>query len=521
MTCGELTVNRLILQLKLTKFLPFMFMLVIIAILFASLLTLTSYPIMFIDEAWNSNIALNLVNNGILSDTLHPSIGNGTTQWLFLGIAPYAIVFKFLNIGLKQGRIVSYMIGVVLLIITYTFGKKLYNKTTGIVSTFLLAISWPFIYSSHFIRPDIFLDLIIVTAFYLYLLGNKYNQRWAYFLSAFLLAISLNIHLNGVIFAITLLLLHIIETRSKFFKRPSTWCLASGAFVGILFVLLFSHWMNIHNMFPLSSLEGKIYTPPLILGSLRAIIVSILDELHRFGMNINSIGFVIITASMIYLLVRRNKSDKFLLSTIFIPLVLFVLLISQKASFYAILFYPFFMLVVAETMVNLLFDERKFSTKKLFIGSIYILFIFGMLVTTFRPIIRNRCYDYYEVTDQLKSHIEPGTTVMGLPDWWLGLADYNYVSSFELTYLNFYDGYPVSKSMQLLQPDYLIIDKNLRNLLVNENAFQLDSGFDIYNLPRDDFWGLINYRGTIVDSFINPWHGEITLYRLEWGNSTR
>jgi len=112
--------------------------------------------------------------------------------------------------------------------------------------------------------------------------------------------------------------------------------------------------------------------------------------------------------------------------------------------------------------------------------------------------------------------VPPDKRIMGLPNWWLGLADYDYRSILNLTYYHFYNGYSLTQGLEADKPDYLIVDTGLRGLLVDEGAFPSGPGFEIYKLPRRELEAFLAQRGEKKLEFQDPWHGQFEIYKIRW-----
>jgi hypothetical protein len=196
--------------------------------------------------------------------------------------------------------------------------------------------------------------------------------------------------------------------------------------------------------------------------------------------------------------------------------LLFELLIQAKHDIYAILFYPFFLLLVAETFASLLREGRKMEPQRLFMAAILVLFVVNSALHFARPIVENRNYNYYDVTNRVRSVIPAGTRVAGLPHWWLGLSDYDYRSIMSLTYYHFFNDYTLTEGIEAIRPQYLIVDTGLRGLLMDQAGFTSKPGFSMYGLPRDEFETFLAQRGRKIDEFVNPWHGTFEIYEIHW-----
>jgi hypothetical protein len=105
---------------------------------------------------------------------------------------------------------------------------------------------------------------------------------------------------------------------------------------------------------------------------------------------------------------------------------------------------------------------------------------------------------------------------MGYPTWWLGLADFQYSSTLNLTYYHIINDLSLAEGFEKIKPDFLIVDSNLIGLLVDEGAYETAAGFEIYKLPKQEFHDFLEQRGTIILEFTNPWHGEFYIYSIDW-----
>jgi len=153
---------------------------------------------------------------------------------------------------------------------------------------------------------------------------------------------------------------------------------------------------------------------------------------------------------------------------------------------------------------------------RVFVLTVLALFIVSSAIHYFRPALSNRNYNYYAVTDEIRPVIPPGARVLGLPNWYLGLADYDYRSSLGLTYYHIYNNYSLTEGLEAIRPDYMIVDSALQGLLVDEGYFPPGPAFEIYKLPRQELEAFLAERGTKVKEFTNPWHGTFEIYKIRW-----
>ena len=148
-------------------------------------------------------------------------------------------------------------------------------------------------------------------------------------------------------------------------------------------------------------------------------------------------------------------TDRRLLAFVGAAFLGFVLLAGNKHDIYAILFYPFFLLMVADALVHLVRAGTGFAPQRAFGIGLLALLLVNSAQHYARPIADHRGYDYYSVTRQIQIVIPKGARVMGPPEWWLGLADYDYRSSLNLTYYHFHNGLTLTQGLETDRPDVL------------------------------------------------------------------
>ncbi len=144
-----------------------------------------------------------------------------------------------------------------MLIGVYLFSRQFYNPTTAALATLLLSLSWPFIQASHYIRPDITLAFFVILALICYLTGYLHQKRWAFFVAGLLIGLSIDVHPNGLFFAISLGLMHIVIFRKKLFNNPATWLFTGGAALAALYYFGYRYGFNFKVALQLSPWKQK------------------------------------------------------------------------------------------------------------------------------------------------------------------------------------------------------------------------------------------------------------------------
>jgi len=490
-------------------------------IMITNVFFLTETPPVFIDESWNANTAWNWLQTGNNFDSMHSGaldqFGNEWLRWPKIGNLPWRLSYAIFGLGLSQARIVSWLFGVILLLATILVGRRTYGLLAGALAALLLSLSPPFMQASHYARWDIMLVAVAMLAYWLAINGMEGNKWWSHVLAGLLIGLSLDIHQNAVLFMLGFGVLYIVNYGKSVFKRRGTWLFSLGAIIGVGYFVATFILPDPEAYFRLFSLSlGNTHQVPISTLNPLILLQSIDDEIGRYHFFENSLAFALISASVVYLLLRRSKHDQLLLSFVGAIFAGFVLLIGNKHDIYAILLYPFFMLLVAETIISLVRSQQGFDKQRLFVGTLLAAFLISGGIHFARTMFDNRNYNYYAITEKIEPLIPPGGRVMGLPDWWLGLAEYDYRSSLNLTYYHFLNDYSLTEGLEEIRPDVLILDEDLQALLVNEGAYKTNSGFEIYQLPRQEFEGFLAKQGEKVLEFWDPWHGWFDIYTIRW-----
>jgi 4-amino-4-deoxy-L-arabinose transferase-like glycosyltransferase len=482
------------------------------------LINLTKYPPVMLDESWSANCDWNFLTTGKNLDKIHdgvPSlIHEGFTTFNFIGRIPYIASFSVLGLGLFQARLPSFVFSLILLGALFFVGCKSYQTLTGLIATLLLALSAPFVKSAHWARQDIVLAAIVMISYGLALIAFEKEKWWAHFLAGLLLSVSLDVHENAGMFIPGLVILYLIKYKTHILRMRGTWFAAAGGVLGIIIFILVRIIPNPEAYFALNKYRyANVHLMPLIELSLMSILRSMDHEIGRYHFYEYSLDFALIGASFVYLGLRRKKPDQYLLAFTSSAFVCFVLFQGNKADYYAILFYPFFMLAVAESFTSLIFNVRTEKIRSAFYVVVLVLFLFNSSIHFLRLIYQSRDYSYEAISDQIKSAIPTGARVLGSPTWWLGLAETDYSSYKVLQYLNYYEAYSLNDGLLAVHPEFIVIDPVLELQLFTGNEDDLEPKFSY-----QEFEQFLNQRGTKLLEFDTPGHGPIQIYEINWGD---
>ena len=487
-----------------------------VAVVMFHLITLTRFPPIFIDESWYSNVVWNWLTTGENADTLHSGMPV-TLRWPYLGNLPLLLSFALFDLGFFQARLVSWLFGVLLLLLTFIAGRQSFIALTGGLAALLLALSPVYAQASHYARPDIFLAATGMLSFILVNHSIKYDRIWVHFIAGLIIGVSIDIHQNALLYAMGLSAIYLYTYRKSVLRQTATWMFVAGGLVGVSYYLIVSILPNLGdtlNFYRFSFVNSH----PIPVMSLNPIVLleSALDEIGRYKFLDNSLDFVLIGASIVYLLIRRQKADMVYLVFVGTVFSSFVLLAGNKHDIYAILLYPYFIIMVAEVFINFIRSTRDNILGYAFVLTVLALTIFSSAYHLARSAQSSRGYNYEAITDQIKQVIPKDARVVALPEWWLGMHDYDYKSILGLSFYNLSNGYNLVEGLEAIHPDILIVEDDLRGLLVDQGYFIANSGFDLYKMPRTEFQDFLSARGEMILDFRDDWHGRFQIYSINW-----
>ena len=406
------------------------------------------------DEPWLSDAALQFLKNGrfgfsIFGDlfSLDKDVGYGNIH-----LFAEAMMFKLFGFGLYQARLVSFLSGLLLIWFTYLLGKKLYDRRTGIMSAVLFSLSGMFIDVSHFARQEMMLALFMAASLYLYLLAKEKRSKILYFITGLLLALSLDVHLNGVAMIISIGVLFLWEYKGRVFKEKSFWFILCGLFLGVIYFfgvhrLFLYQWnteyfrgshggspifaiMNFGEFLRVLLLTSKTYLSYFTGGQFR----------HKIVISLFII-FAIASASY-----RRREADKILLLILGVFGIFYFLIFTNPFLLsYWVYVYPFFYILISASIFSLIKDYqigiRKWRTyeKKVYIGLAVLMAILligaGRYAKWTYKVFAGSSdardsYYYYNYLDKLKTHIPEDAVVLGHVKWFYGFYRQPYIATF-------------------------------------------------------------------------------------------
>lgn len=522
---------RLRLDKRGTSIASFVLTALLLLVLAAQASTLTKYPAVFIDESWNSNAAWNWLRTGVNVDSMHSgTLDQFGYEWIsrsYLGGLPWVVAFKLAGVGLFQARAVSFLFGVTLLLAAILIGFKCFGLHTGLLGGLLLSLSSPFIISSHYARQDIILSAVVMCLFGLSLVVFEKNRIWPHFFLGLGLGLATDIHQNAILFFPGFFSLYALAHQRRVLRRPEFWAWAAGAAGGILYFLSIhilpspeTYFLYLQmNDTVLQSATGLTHTPPILSLNVQTLMQSVRGELGRFHFYENSLDFALITASLAFIAFRRQTYDWVFLTFMTANFASFTLIQGSKVYFYDILVVPLYFMLAAEALMSLVFDTQAKNLQRLFALCLALAVIVNGVRHFGRGLNENRSYDYYSITDEIKSVLRPDDRILGTPTWWLGLTEYDYKSAFMLSHHFYFNDLSLADAMERIAPTILIVDDKFFSLFENIESSAADPA-GIKKLSVTEAQSFIECCTEELLSIHSPQHGgDLIVYRIvntEW-----
>ncbi|MCC6179117.1 MAG: glycosyltransferase family 39 protein [Chloroflexi bacterium] len=335
--------------------------LLIVAYLAISLPGLARWPPLVNDEGREANLFWVASGADPTAERMNahrgfPTWGNGGLQG-----ATAAIIFRLAGLGVFQARLTSLLWGGLLLWLVYLVGRRYWSRSVGLGAAAMLAVSDPFLVSSHTLRPDVQVAAMILGALLLAeraLTPSTWPTPRRALLFAFgaglLLGLTMDTHPNSLAFFP--LVGRVFPLRlgwRGFLRRHETWLFAGGIVAAALYYLAVRFLPD-----PASFLAALGYwvgvdkAPPAARSGGRGLLAMLANEVERyrdyFGEEPLELGLILLgLAGGIAMAARGSYPARLLLLGLVFAFGFFVVAVSMKSKYYMLLTYPYYLLLAA------------------------------------------------------------------------------------------------------------------------------------------------------------------------------
>ncbi len=398
------------------------------------------YPRVWVDEPWESITAYTLEHDGRLyNPALTGRDGYGEhflepRLLLSFVVAPFFAAF---GVGVVQGRIASVLVGALLLLAGYMFGKRFFSKRAGVLISCFLWIETMIFISARTIRPEIYLATLEMFSLYFLFSALETGELKKYFYSGLFLGVALWTHPNAILYLLAVVIIFIVEKWLSVVKSKEFWILTIGAIIAFSPYAIYVITVDAHTGF--ATWWSQLSRPPVeeqwrwpasyLMGEWRRLV-----DYVQFPFRLPILLIYIFGIATGFR--SENKIVKLVLITAGVEFFFSVMFISDKSILYATTFLPLPIMLLAKYLDEALPHFRKnvdgsflspFRTgSSLLAISILGVFTLNQLVGDAYLLYENRQCSYSNVIAELHQSTPPDSRVWGSMTFWFAFYKQNY-----------------------------------------------------------------------------------------------
>jgi 4-amino-4-deoxy-L-arabinose transferase-like glycosyltransferase len=495
----------------------------IIAVAIFHLAFLLRFPPVFVDEAWMASRAWGWLQSGINFSPLDAGVWDKFEgYWTFYPLVPtllHAATIQVLGLKVSSLRLLSLLFGFGLLaavyFISYVFSR---SRRCSLITVLLVSTSWPFLRSSHLIRPDIFVATLGFTAILLHLVGCRKERPILSLMAGLLIGLGFEIHMNAAIYGPVLVALFLVDHGWQLVRQRNFWAFVGGTCLGLAWYV----WLHIlpypQTYATMGQGVAETHFPPLFSGSPLAMFGSLFEtSVFLLAGTLFRMLATLVAAVMLW----RERSTAYVkpLTMFVVGTLVFAFLIRSKLPYYLILIAPFSDIVLAIWIEQTLQKSRPtvFRWKAFMYSIVAVSLALGLYLVNLAP----PPGDIDLVVNRVKRVMSKDASVMGPQTYWFGLYEHSYLSWQNINgYQRFHPGSNFDDAIQVLRPDILIIDNHLRQFIVADRSDIPRSGFQRYiwerRLRKEDVDTFLARRGKLADRLDTATYGTVDIYSIRW-----
>jgi 4-amino-4-deoxy-L-arabinose transferase-like glycosyltransferase len=417
---------------------------------------LTIYPPIYEDEPWLASTGWKLATDGRFGTELFRGYYHMEERYYgFMPVFPLlsAVVFRLGGIGLFQARLVAVAMGLLTLALTYSLGRRLFGAATGWWAlVFLLGARLtgptPSLPSgillfdvARLARYDIAVPVFGLASLHAFwrATGSRPRANLAYGAAGLLAGLAGLSHLYGLFWLAALLALAVWERRG--------WGAAAALLIG--FSLPWILYLLYVAADP-TAFAGQVqdYAPRFGLLDPRWYLDNVAREPGRYGPGLGRPGWgylsrpgfwlacLVLPAAVVGLarraITRSGRGERLLLGPLLVLPLLFALLIYLKLANYLVTIAPLAALAGAWLAVRLWrglagHAHRRLLRPALVLAALALILEAGATHVRLVAVARQTT-PYAELISEIRASLTPGSRVLGLHNYWLGLEDIDFRS---------------------------------------------------------------------------------------------
>jgi hypothetical protein len=345
----------------------------------------------------------------------------------------------------------------------------------------MLAVSDPFLLSTHVLRPDIQIVTLALLALALVEFGLASGRAWPPLLAGVLLGLSFDTHMNTVGLMPIVGLAPLLRHGRGAFRRRDLWLIGAGLGLAAAYYLLVrvipdpggyvaaaSYWIGVDKTPPVADEGGS----GGVLGLLHLEFLRFADY---FGLSPEGLEepaelgllLVALVAGSVRAL-RGSLPDRTLLLGLLLTALFFVFAVKTKSRYYMVLTYPLYALLVARLLLDSVrWVRRPRMAQAVLVGLTVLMLAWPLKFydRTWDKYIRGHRYregqDYYLLTSRLESLAGADSKVLAPPVYWFGLMEHPFTDIFVFERVRKQYGESAAEFLEKVRPDFIVTDAKI------------------------------------------------------------
>ncbi len=475
----------------------------LLAYLAVSLPHLDTVPRVYPDEPWQASTGWKLAEEGVFgSDLFAGWHGMERRYYGFMPLHPLLLAasFKIGGLGLFQARFETVLLGLAVLLLTYSLGRRLLDASTAIVAvslllTLRLTLTTPYLLSgiplidlARIARYDMLVPVLGLLALLAYLRADDSGHSWLFTLAGLLAGLATLGHVYGAFWLLGLGWVALVERRG--------WRVLAALAVGFALPCL-GYLGYVFGGVQEWSGQVRDYGPRFQLFDPRWYLDNLLRERHRYGQGLGAAGWgwvlrpgfwlalVAIPASLLAFGRRAwrgslpassesHRAALLLLLPTLVFVTLYALLIWLKLINYIIAFLPLVALMVASLVMHLWRNGQRGRRLFLIAAALAVVLEGGSQVAGLHRAAANTT-PWPQLAAELRRQLPADSgPVLLLHDYWLGLQEFN-VRSWVVPVVKSHPRYyqpPLNfaAAVDEVAPTTLVIDRQIRRMLAHDQV---------------------------------------------------
>lgn len=495
------------------------------------------------DEPWIAAAPYKLATEGVFgSDLFAGYYGVERHNYQHMPLFPLlqALVFRIAGAGVFQMRLLPVVFGACLLAAIYAAGGQVGGAGTGFLGlALLLALRLggahdetgiPLLDSARINRYDIAVPVFGLLAYWLFNHSEEHPNSRAFLAVGFLVGLSGLSHLYGLFWLPTLWILGLYRHGRQFWRHHAPYLMGAGAGLAFLPWLLFiaSGWEDIQGQMRFMADRFEVFNPGFYAANL-------IHEIDRYGgvalrdpegrLYIQHLGAWLAIAGIpaaFALLVwqgwkQKDRRAGGLALAFAVQHLLFAAMLKVKSEHYLIALWPLSILLLARLGMWLWQRSRQRWVQGVLMALMILVLVEGAGRVVHRRHIAARTTPYAQMSAQIAEVIPPGSRVLGLQHYWLGLRAY----PFRTWLLPVFYARPETHTPALamddalarVDPDVILLDRHMQAYL----AELTDAGHADHALYAGYERFMAARKATLVAIIEDATYGPLSIYTLADG----